>query len=1192
MHGSRIFLLTSMVLTAAIRVSLAFNIDKTDPDVYTGEQKDFFGYKVVQFMSGTEKGIIVTAPLQRNGSGGICKPVHVNNTQCFNPEEISLDNATIPVKHLGLSIAEHSNSSRFTVCSPSVAHECNENSYLNSVCYTMTSDLQQISRSTPAFQKCTKKTVDLVFLFDGSGSMTEAEFEKNKDFIVDIMKSLNQTSVKFAAVQFSFDYNKVFDFNDYQAGRALESLKKERHMKSLTNTHKALRFVLDEIFESPRAGASPDATKVLVLITDGDPSDSDNGIIKRYNDKNIIRFVIGVKDVKLEKFKDIASEPKDKNIFKIENYNGLTGILENFQKKIFSMEGSKQALAGELTTEMSQSGFSAVFYKDTMILGSVGANMWRGSLLELHQQKETQILDPSMKNDSYMGYSTSVGEKNKAPLYFTGAPRFEHKGQVLLFQYNGKNWTTAQRINGEQIGSYFGAELCSVDIDSDGNTDFLLVGAPLFFQEKEKREGHIYVYTLTDKMLLDREQNISAPSMGRFGTTISSLADLNGDGLRDVAVAAPLEDDNRGAVYIFLGDKHRGIRSTFSQRILGKEIQPGLRFFGQSVYGEINLGEDGLPDIVVGSQGMAVVLRSRPVFNVTAHLSFQPHIISTEKIDCIGNTNENLPMVNLTACFEMVETTKSKAGAINISYTLRVDPTRQIIRGTFNQNDRKAKNVTSTAVLRDKDTCFNYSVYMPKCVIDTLSPISIKVNFAQNDRTGPVLNMDSKRQAVVEVPFEKQCRKNDTCIADLELTLQSLTPTLLVAKGNYFSLSVNLSNHGDDSYNTSLSIHHPVGLSFAQMTVAESTRPTLHSCKDVVDRVTCGISLPVYRSRSAATFTTSFHIDTGYEWNDTVSMTITGKSDNTNSSRTNSLTKSIPVQFLIEMVVTVNEDTITYLNFSTEDAAPKEMVAIYKIRNTGFKAYPINVSLVFPTKLDHNFQMENYQVLVQQNKTQCTGITDKKSDYCSPEKYCRRIVCDSFILDKYSSTEFNLTGDVQFKDLKQRAENIAFLKRYTGEGAAVKFKSFIDISYDDQRYVLHSTKQQNKGDLKQKSAETGLWSDPTKKWTEVQVEFIIPPDQLLIILTGVILGLLLLIIITVIMFKLGCFKRKTLEYYQEQEERASLQAGGDTDLTSDFTEGTASHSQANGKSDEEKDLLDLGQADGATQPGDTKEELD
>lgn len=47
--------------------------------------------------------------------------------------------------------------------------------------------------------------------------------------------------------------------------------------------------------ENHQAGASADATKVVVLITDGDPTDSDgNGIVKRYDDKNIIRFVIGV----------------------------------------------------------------------------------------------------------------------------------------------------------------------------------------------------------------------------------------------------------------------------------------------------------------------------------------------------------------------------------------------------------------------------------------------------------------------------------------------------------------------------------------------------------------------------------------------------------------------------------------------------------------------------------------------------------------------------------------------------------------------------------------------------------------------------------------------------------------------------------------------------------------------------------
>lgn len=48
---------------------------------------------------------------------------------------------------------------------------------------------------------------------------------------------------------------------------------------------------------------------------------------------------------------------------------------------------------------------------------------------------------------------------------------------------------------------------------------------------------------------------------------------------------------------------------------------------------------------------------------------------------------------------------------------------------------------------------------------------------------------------------------------------------------------------------------------------------------------------------------------------------------------------------------------------------------------------------------------------------------------------------------------------------------------------------------------------------------------PTRK-TEVRVDFFILPNKMLIILTGAGLGLFLLIIITIILFKLGCFKRK------------------------------------------------------------------
>lgn len=51
------------------------------------------------------------------------------------------------------------------------------------------------------------------------------------------------------------------------------------------------------------------------------------------------------------------------------------------------------------------------------------------------------------------------------------------------------------------------------------------------------------------------------------------------------------------------------IKHLLFQRIMGKKVEPWMRFFGQAIDGDIDLGEDGLPDIAVGSQGMAVVLR-------------------------------------------------------------------------------------------------------------------------------------------------------------------------------------------------------------------------------------------------------------------------------------------------------------------------------------------------------------------------------------------------------------------------------------------------------------------------------------------------------------------------------------------------------------------------------------------------------
>ncbi|XP_072318892.1 integrin alpha-M, partial [Eucyclogobius newberryi] len=1126
----------------AVSFSLAFNIDLRKPDVYDGNADDFFGFKVLQVGSKESKGIIVTAPLYMNGSGAVYLSRKQNGTSpLFTPKAVRVREKELPVKHFGLSIAKDLTRPQFTVCSPNVVTRCNENSYINSVCYNLTEQLQALSDFKPAFQDCTKKSVDLAFLFDGSTSMTQEEFEKNKDFIEDIMLSLKNTSIKFAAVQFSSRMRTVFTFNDYTNNVSSSMLKKEPQLKGLTNTHAALDFVLKHHLKNTSSGASDEATKVLVLITDGDPSDLDRtGTLNRYDSMNIIRFIIGVKEVNITKLREIASDPKESNTFHIENYNGLTGVLENFQKKIFQTEGITAVLAGGLTEEMSQTGFSAVYGKDALLLGSVGSQTWRGSLHELNGETETHIQDSTLEEDSYMGYSVSVGNKNKTALYFSGAPRYKHMGQVVLFTSTSGKWTPAHRINGEQHGSYFGAEVCSMDVDSDGNTDFLFVGAPLYYQSHRAAEGKIYIYRLTNKLKLKELFNITANVMGRFGTTIASVVDLNGDGLRDAAVGAPLENQNTGAVYLYLGDRSRGIRSTHSQRILGEKVHPGLQFFGQSIDGSFDAGNTGLPDLLVGSRGSAVVLKSKPVLNVTTCLTFEPHEINIDKIKCPSSMDDFIHLVTLKICFDMVEATKSSAEAVkpglNISYSLDVDPMRLTFRGFFNSTTKRRRNLTETYELRERETCFNRSVYMPKCVTDTLSPIKININFSQveSESADAALNTDSHKEASVEVPFEKRCH-NDTCIAEIEVDFDFVSPSLLVADHNQFNVSVTLLNRGEDSYNTSLTIYHPPGLSFSRMSLAQDskTKP-LYGCHGIEEGTACGVSLPVYRGQSQAKFMSVFHVLRDYEWKESFSMNITGHSDNQKSSK-GSLVKAIPVQFEIKMTLLVGEDSITYMNFTTEEPAPKRLVTKYRVDNYGWRHFSANVTLVFPTKLEQNFEMNNFQVLVDQNITKCRESESESSsssqNYCTPERECKYIVCDPFMLTT-ATVEFELSGEVQFKDLS--AANVPFLKRYTGDYDEVEFESFLFVAYDKQKYSLDFYQHKRNSE---DPDDNSYWKDidPSMKSSKVPIELIVLPDKLLIIVTGAGGGLLFLILITFIMFKLGCFKRKLQDMIEEEE---------------------------------------------------------
>ncbi|XP_036420534.1 integrin alpha-L-like [Colossoma macropomum] len=691
------------------------------------------------------------------------KIYNIEGAQAASPHSSYFDDT----RFFGMSMAVRSTPlSGLTSCSPSFAPDCEGNLFLINTCYHFSSQLELIAKDKVTFQECSKTMVNLVFLIDGSSSMKTSAFNKNKKFIWNIMTRLKHSSIQFAAVQFSGVPRIVFDFNDYMDGTAKKKLDEEEHMKDLTNTHQAIDYVLVNLFNSVSSGAEPEATKALVIITDGTPTDfNTKDVIKRCDDQQITRFVIGVGNVDIRKLRRFASEPKDKNTFQIEDYSGLEGLSHSLQTKIYNIEGAQSAFRKKWTKELSHSGFSTAYDKDVLVLGAAESNEWSGMLYEDMRSGDgtREIKDPKLKNESYMGYSVAVGEKDGISLLFSGTPRFNHSGQVTLFNKHEKTWEVTTHVSGEQVGSYFGASLCLLDMDSDGDTDFVVVGAPLYYQAQPQREGRMYVYKLTNEMKLVKELEVADCVQGQFAATVTSVADLNGDELQDVAVGAPLENNGRGAVYIYLGNRTQGIRPQYSQRILAQMISEQLQQFGVAIDGVMDMEGDGLTDIVVGARGTVMLLKAQPVLSVSANLSFSPSEISLDNFDCLVKTENTIPVATLSICFGVKEDTHSTGvvrRGLNVSFELSADSVKQWSRAFFQPTNNQSRNLLNSVLLDSHCSCFNQTLYMEKCVKDTSSPVLIQLNFSQAEQqpssSNAVLNIDSRTEAYVEVPFQRK----------------------------------------------------------------------------------------------------------------------------------------------------------------------------------------------------------------------------------------------------------------------------------------------------------------------------------------------------------------------------------------------------------------------------------------------------
>ena len=164
-------------------------------------------------------------------------------------------------------------------------------------------------------------------------------------------------------------------------------------------------------------------------------------------------------------------------------------------------------------------------------------------------------------------------------------------------------------------GDRFGNAVASVgDLDGDGIGD-LAVGAPDANKNGPGR-GALWILFMDQDGRVRSQQKITDGSGGfkgnlddddHFGSAVASLGDLDGDGIPDLAVGAPGDDDggtDRGAVWILFMDRDGRVRS--QQKIadgaggFNGDLSDGDQF-GSAVAGIGNLDGNGIPDLAVGA---------------------------------------------------------------------------------------------------------------------------------------------------------------------------------------------------------------------------------------------------------------------------------------------------------------------------------------------------------------------------------------------------------------------------------------------------------------------------------------------------------------------------------------------------------------------------------------------------------------
>ncbi|XP_049915640.1 integrin alpha-M-like isoform X1 [Epinephelus moara] len=1131
------WIIITAVFLSVLKTTLGFNIDPKAWKVLSNPAEGF-GYQVVQRPSS----LLVSAPLHQYSQDGRGQ-IYACSTDSCREIPVSLPDFAVNMS-LGLTMTSNPSTQNTVACGPTIPKDCKSITMYSGACLQIDSSNRMIGHLIPPYNKeC--RSADIAFLLDGSGSVSRLDFYTMKTFVKNLVRSLLPLDTKFAIAQFSHVPRVEYYFDDFSSGTKSweQKVNDIQQLRSTTYTAEAIKFVVQNIFTSTR-GSRSNVRKVLIVITDG--ASHDRNLLPSSatlaEKEKIVRFAIGVGDAfnKVEaknELNTIASSPKDNHVFQVENFDALEQIRQSLQAKIFSIEGS-QTGGESLKMEMAQEGFSVAYVPEGIQMAVVGANVWKGGFLQyLLTGQKIISFEPSIDADSYLGYSMAVAKTRQGTLTVAGAPRYHHKGSVVVLthEWNRQNIEPSQYQS--QSGEYFGAAVCAMDVDRDEFSDLILISSPMFVDTD--REGRVYVCSISGLNVechFDDSPSVlrgAASVKGRFGSSLAVLPDLNADGLNELAVGAPLENDGQGSIYIFHGEGGGRISLFYSQRIAGSDVQPGLRFFGMSIsQSSFDQSKDGLPDLAVGSKGAVVLLRTKPIVMVEAAVSYSPNLIPTQNIDCSTQLEHTAKI-----CFTMTRHSTVQRAQARIAYTIKLDATRKVPNNRAVISEKKREVTKEVTLDLTRPQCSTVKFFVEACPDDSLNALYNELKFTfdgvpSDQNLSPSLAMQAQQTTTHPLGFEINCGTDNQCVDSLKVDFNFTSSSVVkVGIDELLDVTVSVENTEENSYNSHVILTYPAGFSYRKFTSLQG-RIECNSL-DSEDGLTrgktdCTVDKPILKSKTKAFFIVSYGIETNSQLDRRIFVTANATSGNQVHSPQSEPYKKKGIDVKYGIFATI-ESFLSYTNFSYGKNDLQKPVHQHIVVTNDIRALNFTVVINVPVKLgDKDIWVDSDSLTI----PDCQKDTDKEptdTDFvakiektktvdCSVAR-CRVFKCSRF-MGRLENRRYNISANL----------SSGWIEQIGLRSAKFLLTSTATLEYDGNQYIFISAASNNK---------------PPVRKIEAEVEVYTEPDFTKEIIGGSLGGLAFLALLTAGLYKAGFFKSK----YQDMMKDDAADPGVDGDAS-------------------------------------------